>query len=371
MISNIVHNFKSIQELSLTKDNTIFLAGGTAKIEELLFPKDAFKQNETYQYYTDTMGLLELREEYIKYYNIKIDKNQIIVTSGATSGLFGSLKSMLNHDDDVIILEPCWGLYTNIVNNCSANLIRFQTNGEYDWMHSLEQLQKLITKKTKVILYADPSNPTGKIMSYKWKKELLKIAQINNICVIADETYYGLNYKKDNVSIMNLDNWEDNCVCIRSMSKYFRAPGLRVGYAISNENTIKKIHDTLLGTYMVPSTTSQMLSLNILKSNEYLNWHNDECKSNLDYLLELSEKYKDNIQIIYPDAAFFVFVKVIDRNSVTIDTYRLFENCSVLTRPGNSFGDIYSDFMRICLSVDQNSFKYALQKIENLIQNGI
>jgi aspartate/methionine/tyrosine aminotransferase len=366
--------FGEITDIASRRTDTIFLAGGT--------PLNSYNKEVFSEYfrslrqirlasYSDSKGFLSLRETYIN--RVLSEKHKpssldnIIITVGASAGLFTTLKALVkSRTDEIIILSPCWSQYVDAVVSCGATPILVETSAQQKWQYKLEQIKNKVGQKTKAILYGDPANPTGIVPRIELKNDLVEYARTRNIVIVADETYKGLEYLPIiRSSIMDIDGWEEVAVCIRSMSKYFRSPGIRIGFCLSSTSIIERINRIAISCYLSPSSLDQCYAELLLKNNSSMNWHMGSCYENRKYILEWADRMKEFCYIVEPDAAYFVFLKLLDQHKKPLDAIELFEKTGVLARPGNSFGPSGKQFMRICIDVKRSLLEEAMNRIEN------
>jgi len=294
---------------------------------------------------------------------VVLDIDSIIVTSGATAALWAAIRmSTQREKKEVIILSPCWGTYSNIIANAGAITVTIDTCVNNGWHHSIDCIEKRISANTAAILFANPANPTGIIESDEWLTTLIQLAKMHNVLLIADETYYDLAYEtQSQSSITHCEGWYDVGVCIRSMSKFFLAPGIRIGFLLSNPKTISKMHTILLGTYLAPSAIGQQQADMIILHNKHYRDHIQICRTRLHRLANsIHTKYNQ----ILPDAAFFAFMRITNKSEIPVDAITLFNETGILGRPGNSFGNNFASFIRFNLAISADKFDEMCRRLE-------
>ena len=358
-------NYDSVKNLK--SDDNIFLAGGTADFLPVNYEIDS-KYTEFLCKYEDTHGAKNLIETYMSKelkYDFISEKN-VLPTSGSTSGIYAALSLVCNENDEVIIFMPCWSIYIKTCQDLKLNVVKLFPNDINNISYSIDEITKKITNKTKAILFASPINPTGNLMDKEIKKCLLQISKENDIYLLVDETYYGMEYKEKESIIELCDFKEDlnHMIIIRSLSKYYCMPGLRVGFLISSENNIENIHNILRNMYLSVSNLSQQIANSIINKLCDSNWHKDICLSNLNKFLELSKKYSV-LQIIVPESAFFVCFKVAKEENIYYSTKELYEQTKLVFRDCGEFG--LEEYSRMNLCIDKDKFKVALERMENLL----
>lgn len=185
--------------------------------------------------YSEPAGLNSLRksvsEYYNKNYNKNLDENNIVVTQGASDAVIKLLYCICDSDDEIILIEPFfadYGLYCDILN------IKIKTINYNDIKNN--NIESVITKKTKAILFANPNNPDGRIMDEDSINNIITTAKKHNLMIISDEVYSGLIYNDEYISLSNY--LSNNVVVVDSASKKLNLCGSRIGYIISNNKEL-------------------------------------------------------------------------------------------------------------------------------------
>ena len=181
--------------------------------------------HENYSHYSPIPGFMELREAVSK--KLKRDNGldyqptQICISNGGKQSIINILLALLNDGDEVILPVPYWVSYAEMTKLAGGVPIFIKTSYETEFKITAEQLEKVITPKTKILLYSSPCNPSG---SYYTKEELVAIAKVieknPQITVISDEIYEFLNYEEKHISIVNAyPNIYEQVAIVNGMSK--------------------------------------------------------------------------------------------------------------------------------------------------------
>lgn len=146
-------------------------------------------------FYTSNSGLIELRQEICKWYQRKYNvlydyKTEALLTVGGSEGIDVALRAMLDPGDEVIIPEPCYVSYVPCVQLIGAVPVTIELKNENQFRLTSEELLAAITDKTKILILAFPSNPTGAVMTKEDLEPIAKICQEKDIYVISDEILF-------------------------------------------------------------------------------------------------------------------------------------------------------------------------------------
>lgn len=185
--------------------------------------------------YTPVPGIPELREAISKKFkeenNLDYKVNQIVVSNGAKQTLANIFLSLLDQDDEVIVLAPYWVSYSEIIKLAEGKTVLLKAGIESDFKVSAENIEKAITPKTKALLFSSPCNPTGSVYL---ESELKAIAQVISkhpgIIIVADEIYEYINFTGKHISIGSFPEVKDQTVTVNGFSKGYAMTGWRLGY---------------------------------------------------------------------------------------------------------------------------------------------
>lgn len=288
-------------------------------------------------HYTQTNGVPTLRKLIAQERSVK--EENVIITPGARFAVFSAMVSNLSIGDELIISEPAWPAYRDCANFIGVKVKAIRTNVEQKWDLDLDQLERLITSNTKMIVLNSPNNPTGKIIREREIDDILKLARKNNIFVLSDEVYSMYSYIPYK-SI--LDFGYDKSIMVSSFSKSHAMTGFRVGYAISSKDVIDRI--SKIQAIAITSVAEPMQYAAIAAMNSNVTKNMTLIKKRLDFIK--SELENLPCEFVNPDGGMYYFVRF--NNSVDVNKiiFNLL-NEGVAVAPGIGFGETYFDFIRI------------------------
>ena len=183
-----------------------------------------------YTGYTANAGLLELREEISAYlqkrFRLHYEPNdEILVTVGASQAIDLALRTIIDPDDEVLIVEPCFVAYAATVTLAGGVPISIGTSAETEFKLLPEQLEEHVTERTKAIIVCFPNNPTGTTMTKEELEALTYIIKKHDLIVLSDEIYAELSYDDEHTSIAELKGMKDRTIYISGFSKAFAMTG--------------------------------------------------------------------------------------------------------------------------------------------------
>ena len=187
----------------------------------------------------------------LKSYHRTIEPNtSILITAGATQGIFASIHALVHKNDEVIILDPSYDSYEPTVILCNAKPVRIPLND--DFTPNWEAIEFAINPKTRMLIINNPHNPTGKIWTEHDYSQLELLMDANpNLILLSDEVYEYITFENKHISVHNRPKLWDRSICISSFGKSFHITGWKIGYVIAPEylmNEIKKVHQFMVFT---------------------------------------------------------------------------------------------------------------------------
>ncbi len=324
-------------------------------------------------FYTSNSGLLELRQEICKWYHRKYNvnynyKTEALLTVGGSEGIDVALRAMLDPGDEVIVPEPCYVSYVPCVELAGGVPVTIELKNENEFRLTPEELLGAITDRTKILILAFPSNPTGAIMSREDLEPIAEICREKDIFVISDEIYSELTYGKEgHCTIASLPGMQERTIIINGFSKAYAMTGWRLGYALAPEviaAQMTKIHQFAI---MCAPTTSQYAAISAIKNGdsdiEKMRTSYDQRRR---YLLNTFREM--NLPCFEPKGAFYVF-PCIKEFGISSDEFatRLLKEEELAVVPGTAFGDCGEGFLRISYAYSIEQLREAMERMNRFI----
>jgi aspartate aminotransferase len=189
--------------------------------------------------YTPTAGVRELQEAIIGFYQREFgaayERNEVMATAGGKQGIFNAVVSLINPGDEVLIPQPYWVTFPEIVTFARGKSIFIETE-ENDFVLTADMVRGAITPRTRLIILNSPSNPSGRVIPPAEFRQIMEIVAEHNLYAISDECYLRFVYPPAQVFSVALMRPElRRRLCIAgSFSKTFAMTGWRVGYSLAN-----------------------------------------------------------------------------------------------------------------------------------------
>jgi len=307
--------------------------------------------------YTPTQGLVELREKIVQKYkeenNIETTKEDVLVTPGASAALFLALATVINDGDEVIIPDPYFVEYPELVKFLGG--VPVYLNTYPDFKLNTEKLKELITEKTKLIILNTPNNPTGAVYSKESLIEVAKMAEEKDILILSDEIYEYFVY--DDAKHFSIGSIYDGVITVSGLSKTAGIPGWRLCWAVGPHEIISKM--TELSQYMTvcaPSIIQYGAIASFLPEvKEYTKQKIKEYEERRNILCDaLKRKY----EVTIPEGAFYVMPNVVDGDAFTkaaLEKECLFVPGSIFSKEGS--------YVRMSFAAPIEKIKEAINRL--------
>lgn len=299
--------------------------------------------------YTATQGIAPLLDAIVEKLRtrnqIDCERDQVLVTGGATAGLANATGALFAPGDEVLILAPFWPLIRGIVQSTGATPVEVPF---FDRVFALDDALAAIdaqrSERTVALYVSTPSNPTGRVIPEAWLAAFAEWARRHDVWLLADEVYENLVYRGEHVSLARFA--PERTVTSFSFSKSYGMAGYRAGYLVGPRDVIAAAHKLHTHSTYSTATPSQFAALAALRGGDA-------------WLAETREHYRaagaDAAQVLglpAPEGSTFLFLDVRDRldaRGMLGFLEDVFEDGVVLS-PGASSGRDYEGFARLCFT---------------------
>ncbi len=308
-------------------------------------------------HYTPSAGIPELREKIALKMKTKnnvdvVSKNVLVTPTKFSINL--ALYTIIDPGDEVIIPSPYYVSYPDIVKINGGKPVFADCDDEYNI--DVDNLKKVLTPRSRVILINNPVNPTGKVLSEKNIKETVDFALENNLYIISDEIYEDIIYKGKMFSPASIPEAFEKTVTVSGFSKSYAMTGWRVGYMVAPYEIIGAADKIQQQTLTCAPSISQYAALHALDDAESVKHIRETFQKRRDLIVSLLKE--TNLHFYEPDGAFYVFPGYESDVKSQDAAMNLLEQKNVIVTPGAPFGSEYH-------------FRISFATSEDDINNGI
>lgn len=321
-------------------------------------------------FYTSNYGIMPLREAVAEKLrnenNLDYTAKEVLITAGASESIYDSYSLILEEDDEILLPNPCWPNYVNAAHIMGAVPVRYSLAEENDFQIDFDELEGLVTEKTKAIVIINPSNPIGSMFTLETLEKLADFAKKKDILVISDEIYEKIIYgNKNHISIASLDGMKERTITINGFSKTYSMTGFRLAYVAAPEEFIRVLniihqHNTSCATSFVQHGGITALKEGGDASEEMVK----EYKRRRDYIVEKVNSI-EGLSLNAPDGAFYAFINIkgLGISSEEFCNYLLDEECVAIV-PGTVFGSAGEGFVRFSYASSYEDIVEGLNRME-------
>lgn len=371
------------RELKAQGKDIISLSLGEPDFNTPDFIKEAAKKaiDENYSTYSPVDGYMELKEAICRKFkrdnNLDYKPANIVVSTGAKQSLYNIAQCMINEGDEVILPAPYWVSYFEIIKMAGGIPVEVPTSVESDFKITPEQLEKVITPKTKMIWYSSPCNPSGSVYNREELTALSKVIlnQKNEIYVVSDEIYEHINFSGTFCSIATIDGMFDRTITVNGVAKAFAMTGWRIGY-IGAPEVIAKACTKMQGQVTSGANSiAQRATITAVDADpSVLNDMVSAFKNRRDLVVGLVKDIP-GFKLNVPEGAFYVFPDVsyyfgktlrgkLINNADDFSMYLLSE-ANVATVTGDAFGN--PNCIRFSYATSEALLTEAMKRIKEAV----
>lgn len=323
-------------------------------------------------HYTANKGILPLRRaiaEYLAGYGLSYSEEEIICTVGVAEAIFMVFGAYLEPGDEVLVPDPAWVNYANVPVLSHAKAVPYTLRLENDFQIDVEELQALVTDKTKILVLIDPSNPTGAVQSRETLEKLAEFAVKNDLLVISDEIYDQLIYDGlKHLSVAALPGMRERTVVLNGFSKSYAMTGWRVGYAAAPIELIPPM--AKMHAYMVTNATSmaQYGALEALTGpQDSVRRMREEFERRRDFVVAAINAMP-YLRCNKPRGAFYVLFDVAETGMSGEEFVSFMIRHGVAMVPGTAFGESGKTLVRLSYAASTEALAESMERMRAALE---
>lgn len=332
--------------------------------------------------YTGTRGIPELREliaeDTKKWFGVSYDpKQEIIVTNGGTEGICCAFMSLLNKNDEVILMDPTYLGYREAAKIAGARIKSLSVNVERGFQPDVEDLKQLISPTTKLFVLLSPDNPTGRVVETSFAGALVDLAEDHDFWIVSDEAYKHIVYDGDHVLISGMKNAHERVVSVNTFSKEASIPGLRLGYVLAPPEVVEAMEKIKQYISLAPNSLAQFAMVRFLQNGTKERYLKETViptyKKRRDFMREQIRRHLPEARTTTPAGAFYYFVDMssyLEKMDRTDEGFadRLLLRKSVVIIPGSYFGEGGRQHIRLTfVSEPEERIRVGFEHIDEYI----
>ncbi|WP_143415013.1 aminotransferase [Geobacillus sp. E263] len=325
-----------------------------------------------YTSYTANAGLLELRQEIAAYlarkFHIEYDpETEILVTVGASQAIDLALRATVNPGDEVIVVEPSFVAYESLVTLAGGVPVPVETNGDEHFKLRADQIERVITDRTKALIICSPNNPTGTVLHKEELEAIAQIAKKHDLLIISDEIYAELTYDDSYISFAAVDGMRERTILISGFSKGFAMTGWRLGFTAAPAEILQamlKIHQYAM---MCAPTMVQYGAIEALRNGEQdVEYMRKSYRRRRNYFVQSLNEI--GLSCHMPGGAFYAFPSI-QSTGLTSEQFaeKLLLEEKVAVVPGNVFGASGEGYIRCSYASSMEQLQEAIKRMKRFL----
>ncbi len=330
--------------------------------------------DEGKMHYGPVTGIAELRAavaaHYNKLYGSSYTPDEVIITTGVEQGIFLSMNAYLNPGDEILVPDPGYLCYFTLPHIAGAEAVSYPLDEKDDFQLKSEELEKLVTPRTKAILLNSPSNPCGSMLDESSLRIVADLAERHNLLVISDEVYADMVYGgKKYCSAASLPSLKKRLIVLHGFSKYFAMTGWRLGYLLCDRALIDPLMRLNFYNLSCPNTFIQYAGLAALTEDDAPSRAMiREYENRRNYMVEALNTLP-GCSCRMPDGAFYIFMNIVNTGMTADEFCRLMiDEAGVSLTPGHVFGSMGKDFVRVSYANSMENLKLAVSLMRECLE---
>lgn len=331
---------------------------------------EAFEEalEKGYNKYGPSAGIKELREavaEDLRSYRKDVSFENVIITAGATEGMMIACETILGEGDEALVPNPGFIIYGPDVALAGGRPVDYSLKPENGFLPDLEEIESLITKRTKAIIVNSPSNPTGTVFPKETVKGLGEIATEHDLYILSDEVYNCYVYEGEHWSFAR---FHDDTIVVNSFSKSLAVTGWRIGYVATSKEIVQQLSKVQYYTLACPATATQYA---VLKGLEVLDSFQERVLEEFRKRRGVMMRKMAEIPSFSAPpvtGAFYVFPRFSQKISSEEFALRILEK-GVICAPGSAFGSRGEGHLRFSYANSQENISRGIDIVKELARS--
>jgi aspartate/methionine/tyrosine aminotransferase len=361
--------------LEATGRSVIHLEIGEPDFDTPANVREAAKRalDDGWTHYGPPLGLPALREaiaaDATARKGFAASADRVVVTPGAKPIMFYAIESLVEPGVEAIFPDPGFPIYESMTRYCGGTPVRLPIRQEHDFRIDLDELEQLITPRTRLLILNSPANPTGGVFTRADVERIGELVLGHDMVVLADEIYGRIVYEGEHVSLASLPGLAERTIVLDGFSKTYAMTGWRLGYAIVPEPLLAPFSRLIINSVSCTSSFSQLAAVEALTGpQDTVETMVEEFRARRGLVVEGLNAIP-GLTCRLPAGAFYAFP---DISATGLDgsgfADRLLDETGVCVLAGTAFGQVGRDHIRISYANSRENLAEALQRIRGFVE---
>ena len=328
---------------------------------------EALRAGQTH--YVPAPGILSLREAVSTFLEksgrLSAPADRVIITPGAKPIMFFTILALCEAGDEVLVPDPGFPMYESITAFSGAVPISVPLREENQFRMDPDEVERLVTPRTKLLILNSPHNPCGSALSRADCEAIAEIAMRHDLIVLSDEVYWAIRYDGRHESVLDVDGMAERTVLLDGWSKSFAMTGWRLGFGVFPASLVEPVTRLVVNSVSCTSAFSQFAAKAALEGPwQPVDDMVAEFRMRRQVIVEGLNEIS-GISCAQPAGAFYVFpnVKALDVPTSVLQS-RLLDEAGVACLSGSAFGSWGEGYLRLSYANSVENIRFALAAIE-------
>ena len=327
-----------------------------------------------FTHYGPSAGLPEVRQVIIDEVNrtrgLNLGPHHVVVTPGAKPILFFTALAAIETGDEVIYPDPGFPIYESVISFVGANPVAIPLRESNDFQMDIDELKRLITPRTKMIIINSPGNPTGGVLSHDQLAAIAELAVKHDLWVLSDEIYGRIVYEDQHESITQFDGLVERTIILDGLSKAYAMTGWRLGYGVMPNDLAFLVSRLMTNSNSCTASFSQRAIIAALQGTQ---------KPTDDMVAEFRRRRDMLVAELNsipgfscrnPRGAFYAFPNITGTGRKSRElAEKLLEDAGVAVLSGTAFGEHGEGYLRLSYANSPENLREAVRRIREYIGN--
>jgi len=323
-------------------------------------------------HYTPSNGILPLRESIARYMSrtrgIEFHPDEVVMTPGGKPIMFYAIIALVDEGDEVIYPNPGFPIYESMIKFMGGKPVPIPLREDKGFAFDPEDLKKLITPKTKLLIINTPQNPTGGILKKEAIEKIAEIIKDKDIWVLSDEIYSRLIFTGDHFSISQVPGFKERTIILDGFSKYYAMTGWRAGFGVMNLELAPMISRLMTNSNSCTNAFVQKGCIEALEGpQDSVDQMRAEFLARRDIIVDGLNSIP-GFSCIVPDGAFYAFPNITKTGykSRDLNDHLLYKG-NVAALSGTAFGEYGEGYLRFSYANSRENIKEAIKRIKSVL----
>ncbi|SNB75822.1 pyridoxal phosphate-dependent aminotransferase [Thermoflexus hugenholtzii] len=329
--------------------------------------------DEGWTHYTPAAGIPALREAIADYIRrtrgIPVGPEHVVVVPGGKPIMFFAILALVEEGDEVIYPNPGFPIYESMIRFVGARPVPLRLRMENEFRVDVEELARLITPRTRMLILNSPANPTGGVLTREDLEAIAELCLKHDLVVLSDEIYSRILYEGEHISIASFPGMLERTIILDGFSKTYAMTGWRLGYGVMPEPLAEAVTRLMINSNSCTAAFTQIAGIAALTGPQ------DDVDRMVAAFRERREVMVEGLnrlpgfRCLKPKGAFYAFPNIegTGMSSRELASY-LLEEAGVAVLSGTAFGEYGEGFLRLSFANSIENIQKALERIEKALQ---